>query len=278
MNAKYIACLIACAALSSCGVKSESSATQDTMALEQKVANTQDVIAKSSVPDIYSNGKKIIKKGHYRFEVDNIKTTTEAIENSARKFGAYIEQSNLTLDNPILENKVTIRVPNESFGELLKEIDVQAVFVNFRNITTDDISKDFVDLESRLKTKREVEQRYMEILRNKAGTIEELLQAEEKIGDLHEEIEATISRLNYLKDQVTFSTLQLEYYQTITQEVAKADDNSFRSEAGMALKTGWQAITGLFVALLYLWPLLIVAPFVYYFIRRRRKQHGIKPV
>lgn len=278
MNAKYIACLIACAVLSSCGVKSESSAAQDTMEFEQKVADTQDVVAKSPVPDIYSNGKKIIKKGHYRFEVDNIKTTTDAVENAARKFGAYVEQSRLTLENPILENKVTIRVPNESFGDLLKEIDAQAVFVNFRNITTDDISKDFVDLESRLKTKREVEQRYMEILRNKAGTIEELLQAEEKIGDLHEEIEATVSRLNYLKDQVTFSTLQLEFYQTITQEVAQADDNSLRTEAAMALKTGWQAIIGLFIALLYLWPLLIVAPFAYYLIKRRRKQTRVKPV
>ncbi|RAV98753.1 DUF4349 domain-containing protein [Pseudochryseolinea flava] len=270
MNAKLFACFVACIMLVSCGQSMKSEATADVMELEQKT-ESQQVSINAPIPDIYSNGKKVIKKAHYRFEVNNVKTTTEAIESAARKFGAYIETSQLVLENPILENKITIRVPNESFADLLKEIDQQSVFVNFRNITTDDISKDFVDLESRLKTKREVEQRYMEILRSKAGSIEELLEAEEKIGDLHEEIEATISRLNYLKDQVTYSTLQLEYYQTITQEIAKIE-NTFWSDSAEALGAGWNGITKVLIALLYLWPLFIVGPIVYFLIRRVTKK------
>jgi hypothetical protein len=270
MFKKYGSLIASAILVFSCAQKSENNAADTIEASMERAQTTPAALASAPVPDVYSNGKKIIKKAHYRFEVKNVKAATKVIESSILKFGAYIESSNLVLENPFLESKITIRVPNESFGDLLQETDAQAVFVNFRNVTTDDISKDFVDLESRLKTKREVEQRYTAILRHKAGTIDELLQAEEKIGDLHEEIEATISRLNYLKDQVTYSTIQLEIYQTIAQQVAAVESESFQDKAGEAVAAGWTAITNICIALLYLWPALLLIPIAYYFIRKRK--------
>src|SRR5690242_4196093 len=64
--------------------------------------------------DLYSNGQtKIIKTVNYRFEVDNVKKSTEAIESALKKYPAYISSSNLYLQNPILENKISIRVQSE---------------------------------------------------------------------------------------------------------------------------------------------------------------------
>jgi hypothetical protein len=277
MISRYSTLAILLLSLLSCANKSENSATADYIQGEQNVAQaTQASLAKAPVPDVYSNGKKIIKKAHYRFEVKDSQATTKAIESAVQKFGAYIETSNLVLENPVLENTITIRVLNESFAALLKEIDAQAVFVNFRNITTDDVSKDYVDLESRIRTKREVEQRYMDILRNKAGTIEELLQAEEKIGALHEEIEATISRLNYLKDQVTYSTIQLEFYQTVSQQIVSTAGDSFLAKAEDALVAGWNGVTSILIILLYLWPIALIIPLIYYFMKKRKRTTRIK--
>lgn len=224
--------------------------------------------------DIYSDGKtKLIKTVNYRFEVDNVKKSTEAIEVAIKKYPAYISSSNLHLENPILENKITIRVQNEYFHELLKDIDTQARFVNFRDVKTDDVAKEFVDLESRLKTKREVEERYNEILRKKAGTIEELLKVEEQIGDLHEEIEATISRINYLREQVSYSTINLEFYQRIEQELASIDKVTWSERFAKGLGSGWEGIlmTGLILA--YLWPLTLLAGSfgLYYKFWKKRK-------
>ena len=186
-----------------------------------------------------------------------------------KKYPAYISSSNLHFENPILENKITLRVQNEYFNDLLKEIDLQARYVNFRNVTTADVSKDFVDLESRLKSKREVEVRYMEILRKKAGTIEELLDAEQQIGALHEEIEATISRINYLKDQVSYSTINLQFYQTIAQELRAEDEIAFKDNFTDAMSTGWKGVIGLALALTYIWPLIAAGACTLLFIRVR---------
>lgn len=224
--------------------------------------------------DLYSNGiVKLIKTAHYRFEVENAQKSIDAIEISIRKYQGFISSSDMRIDNPLLENKMTIRVQNEYFQDLLKEIDKHARYVNFRDIKTEDVSKQFVDLESRLKTKREVEQRYIEILRKKAGTIEELLNAEKQIGELQEEIEATVSRINFLKDEVRYSTINLEFYQTIAVETTVAGANTTAQDMKEALLSGWRGLLAVVTGVLYLWPLLLIGVVctIVFVTRKKRK-------
>ena len=199
-----------------------------------------------------------------------MKKSTEAIELAIRKYPAYIASSSLHLENPLLENKLSIRVRSEYFTALLKDIDQQALYTNFRDVTSDDVSKQFVDLESRLKTKREVEGRYAEILRKKAGTLEELFDAEKKIEELHEDIEATVSRINFLRDQVSYSTIELEFYQTLTTPLKAKEELTLGDELLKGLATGWHATGRVLIALTYLWPLYLLTAVVFYIIRFRK--------
>ncbi|MBT1690356.1 DUF4349 domain-containing protein [Dawidia soli] len=208
--------------------------------------------------DPHQGNTRLVKKLHYRFEVADIKKSTEAIEAALKKYPAYMESSNLRTDYQLVENHVVLRVQNEYFHELLTDIDVQALAVEFRNVSTEDVSKDFVDLESRIRTKREVEERYRDILRRKAGTIEELLETEKQIGILHEEIEAAISRVNYLREQVNYSTLKLELYQHIQPTVAIEQTPGWGEQFYDAFSTGLQGVAKLLLGLVYIWPLLLV--------------------
>lgn len=258
----------------SCGRKMKEAESRDsTMQDETPASSVSNQLGDLPNHDLYSDGKtQLIKTVNYRFEVENVRKSTDAIELAVKKYPAYISSSNIHLENPILENKITIRIQSDYFNDLLKEIDQQAVFVNFRDVKTDDVEKEFVDLESRIKTKREVEARYMEILRKKTGTIEELLRAEQQIGELHEEIEASISRVNYLKDQVRYSTINLEFYQTITQEVKAENTPPFFDKLKQGLNTGWQGLVSILVALAYVWPLMVLGAVVYVFAKLHRKK------
>jgi len=253
--------------LSACATKSmESSVTEDSD--KTSVSKNLAALPKN---DVYSDGKsKLIKEARYRFEVKNVKESTTAIETAMRKYPAYISSSNLTLENPILENKMTIRVESQYFNDLLQDIDKEALFVNTREVTTEDVSKEFVDLESRLATKREVESRYMNILRNKAGTVEELLEAERQIGALHEEIEATISRMNYLKDQVRYSSINLEFYQTITERIAQTRE-PMSDKFVTALTAGLNGLLNVMIGIVFIWPLLLVGGIVLTYLSFRKK-------
>lgn len=267
--------------IAGCGTKQESMTSLEAVEtnLSAPVANaSQSAVPQGMSKDLYSNGKtKLIKTLNYKFEVENVNKTVEAIEVAVKKYPAYISDSKMRLENSLLENEITIRVQNEFFQDLVKDIDPLTKFVNYRTITTDDVAKEFVDLESRLKTKREVEQRYAEILHKKAGTITELLEAEQKIGELHEEIEATVSRINYLKEQVSYSTINLEFYQTITQKIAEMETNSTGKEFKEALFAGWNGLVSFAVMLAYIWPLLtvgIITGTFYWFRKRRSITHA----
>lgn len=252
--------------------KSETLESTDALSdLDPKQSEVKAQLTATPQNDLYSDGgTKLIKTANYRFQVESVKESSDAIIQSIRKYPAYISSSSLHLENPILENKMTIRVQNEYFQDLLKDIDVQAKFTNRRDVTTEDVSKDFVDLESRLKSKREVEARYMEILRKKAGTIEELLEAERQIGAVHEEIEATISRINYLRGQVSYSTINLEFYQTVAQQLQAGDEVTTQDKFAEALSSGWNGIVSITIALTYIWPLLIIAACVVVYIKLKK--------
>ncbi|SKC85919.1 DUF4349 domain-containing protein [Ohtaekwangia koreensis] len=280
-NTVYIF-LVSLCLFSACGAKQTSMEAADTMDVSDEslrkaeTSLTQNQLAATPHEDLYSNGKvKLIKTVNYRFEVENVKKASENIEAAIKKYPAYIASSNLRLENPILENKLSIRVQSEYFYELLKEIDKQPRFVNFRDVSTNDVSKEFVDLESRLKTKREVEERYMDILRKKAGTIEELLHAEQQIGELHEEIEATISRMNYLKEQVSYSTINLEFYQTVSEEISAADTIGMKDNFLDALKTGWQGLLTVILGITYIWPILLIAGLTIIYLKFIRKKQPV---
>ena len=70
-----------------------------------------------------------------------------------------------------------------------------------KNVSVQDVTEEYLDIEARLKTKKEVEARYIEILKSKTKTVEDVLKAEEQIRIIREEIEAREGRLNYLKNQ-----------------------------------------------------------------------------
>lgn len=246
-------------------------------ALEDVVQNdVQDLSALSST-DLYSDGKSdLIKKAELRFQVKDLKSSKEEIDKVIRKYSAFISSSDLKYNNPILEEQLSIRVLSIAFEPLLKEIEQQATYVNFRKVTSDDVSKEFVDLESRLKSKREMEARYAEIVRKKASSTDDLLKAEYEIGKLHEEIEAVVSRINFLRDQVRYSTINLEVYQVMEHQNASLRfDKPLGDQFSGAFKNGWNGLTNVLIAITNLWPLLVMVGIILFLVRQWKRKNQI---
>ncbi len=78
--------------------------------------------------------------------------------------------------------------------------------VHQRNVSGSDVSEEYVDLESRLKSKRTVESRLLEFMQ-KATTTEDLLKISSDLARVQEEIEQITGRIKYLDNQVDYSTI-----------------------------------------------------------------------
>jgi len=202
---------------------------------------------------------KFIWDADLNYQVENVDKATEEIQSWCAKEGAFVSNMRFSSDLGSYSNYMEIRVENKDFHKLVKRFRKQAKFVDNFEITSQDVTEEFVDIESRLNTKRDVRDRYIEVLRNKATNVQEILAAEQAIRVITEEIEAIEGRLRYLNDQVSFSTIRLTMYQKVNyKEQPSLYEKSYGDELSDGLSESWGAIKALFLFIVILWPLWLV--------------------
>jgi len=213
--------------------------------------------------------RKIIKECWIRFEVEKFTEAVTEIKSLVEKHDGYINQENESSSDYSLNNNMTIRVPAGQFDILIDELTSIAIKVDNKNINARDVTEEYIDIEARLNTKREVEKRYLALL-NEARTIPDILAVEEKLRIIREEIESKEGRLKYLNNQVSLSTIHLEVYQKLTFEPGF----KFFKKIGSALKGGWKGLLKVLVGLVYIWPVLIIlAGILFWLVRRSRRRN-----
>ncbi|MCC8174512.1 MAG: DUF4349 domain-containing protein, partial [Odoribacter sp.] len=133
------------------------------------------------------------------------------------------------------EYNITIRVTAQNFDTLVNWISNRVGKLDSKNIRVMDVTETFIDLETRIKTKKELEERYKELLKQ-AKTVKEVLEIEQQIGYLRAEIESFEGRFKYLSDRISYSTLTLVFYEKIENQSGR--DYSFGKEIVNAFKSG----------------------------------------
>lgn len=217
------------------------------------------------------NTLKIIKNAKTRYKVKSVRETTDQAMAIVSQHDGYISDLRFENNSYQLENRFTIRLPHEHFDNVLKELSKMALFIDYTNITAKDVSEEYIDLQTRLKTKIEIKRRYEQILRFKAKTIEEILLTEDELGKLQEEIESAQGRLNFLTNRVALSTIQVDLYETVApKKQSEAYIQSFGSKMADSFGFGWGLLKGTFLAIIYIWPLLLLAVGIVIYLRMKR--------
>lgn len=79
------------------------------------------------------------------------------------------------------------------------------------SITGEDLSKQIVDTEAKLRARTLLRDRLMDILRNRSGTVAELVEAERGVAQVNQEIDQAQSWLNEMRGRVAFSQMTISY-------------------------------------------------------------------
>lgn len=212
--------------------------------------------------------RKIIKRGDISFQTRSIRETTNFITSTVNELKGYISSENIYNSDNRTTQRLEIRIPATSFDELLTRISQNAKRIDSKNVQVQDITEEFIDIESRIKTKKELENRYKEIL-SQAKTVVEIVSIEKELGTLQTDIEAIEGRLKYLKDQVSLSTLTVEYYESVSSTL------NFSSKLAQALIMGWRSFLSFIIGLVHLWPFLVILVITLIIIFRIRRKEKI---
>ena len=230
-------------------------------------------ISQQLTPPLEEIEQKIIKTARLAFETKDLDATHKKILQQASQYKGLVQNDNSGKDYNRIYKSLTVRVPTENFQKFIDGISEGVDYFDHRDISRQDVSEEFVDLEARLKAKRTLEDRYLELLK-KANKVEEMLQIERELSTIREEIEAKQGRLQYLQSQVSMSTVNIEFYKTTAET---GITQSYGQKMKNALQGGWNGISVFFLGLLYLWPLFLVAIIIVFvlriFLKNRKKKH-----
>ena len=159
--------------------------------------------------------RKVIKTGVLEFETNDLVKSKSEIQKALKENKGYIVNDRESNNTYRKSNYLKLRVPSQNFDKLLSGIASGVDHFDKKEINAKDVTEEFLDVEARLITKKKLEARYQEIL-VKANTVTEILEIERQINNVRGEIESIEGRLNYLKSQISFSTLEVTFYKSIS--------------------------------------------------------------
>ncbi len=147
--------------------------------------------------------RKLIKNGDISLEVTDLEKTQNAVENWVKQFGGYISNSN----NGEKSSNYTVRIPSEKFDEAMTAAGNLGTLKN-KNISTQDVSDQFYDLQTRLETKKVLREKLNGYLA-RANSMQDILKVESQLNSVQSEIESMEGRLKRLNSQIDFSTISI---------------------------------------------------------------------
>ena len=199
--------------------------------------------------------RKLIYHAEVRVKVEDLDRANARMDSLTRTYGAYVSDASETRQDGQRQHQMKIRVVPSRFQAMLGSLNGLGSLVS-KNLNTDDVTAEHADISARLGTKRALEQRYVALL-SQAKKVSDILEIEGKLGEVRGDIEATEGRLKTLNDQVAYSTITLTYFQELPLTAPDAPVISFGSRLVQSFYDGWELLTGLVLALVTAWPLLL---------------------
>ena len=175
-----------------------------------------------------NENRMVIYNADLRIEVNDFRTVQDDIENLVRDMRGYIVQSNVyNQGNNQLSGSVTLRIPQTNFDEFLNQVESLSIKVHNRDVRGQDVTEEYVDLESRLKSKQVVEERLLQFLKDAKET-KDLLQISDDLANIQEELEQIKGRMKYLENQTSLSTVTISIFENkvIVPDFEKDDLNT----------------------------------------------------
>ncbi len=156
--------------------------------------------------------RKLIKTGSISLEVEQLASAEEAVLEWCQSFGGYVASS----FNHETNAAFTVRIPAVHFDAAMAAAG-NLGRVRSRNVSTQDVSEQFYDLQTRLDTRKILRDRLQAYL-TQAANMEDLLGIERELNSTLTEIESMEGRMRRLSNQIDYSTitvdLQLPYRTT----------------------------------------------------------------
>jgi len=254
--------LLLVSSLASCSSKSYDS---ESAGNSSSVETGGEILVEKNTTD---SNRKIIEKISLNVQTKDFDGFIEKIKEETDELGGYLESTSVDGKtysdyNDERSAKLVIRVPSENDDEFTEFVSENS-YVSHEEITTEDVTLSYVDIQSRLSA-----------LKTEKGTLEKLLASAEKLSDVISiqdrlteviyEIESYESKLREYDNLVEYTTFTLSVFEVEDETVDEYD--TVWQEIGANLKQNFKNVgeffEGIFVFFVSMTPylLILIIPF-----------------
>lgn len=230
---------------------------------------------------------KILRTVKIYSETKNFTNATETVKKELLAAGGYIQSSEITGGESLYNGSKTpkkaiyvLRVPADkldNYVDLLKNM----LNVTSYTETTKDVTLEYYDLQSRIKT-LEMKKSSLEALLENAKSVDEIKTYQDELFSVITEIESLKSKLNVYDNKVNYSTVGLQITEVLEYTETNNANQSFGNRLSDTFESSWEGlgtffeyfaifIVAIFPALLIIGAITSAVLTIIHFVRRKKR-------
>lgn len=210
----------------------------------------------------------LIKTGHVMMEVDSIEIAIVELQQLAQRAGGFVaNMSSQGGEEQMRSASLEIRMPSARFDQTMQSLGTIGE-IESRNVSSEDVGEEYVDIEARMKNARRLEERLIELLANRTGKLSDVLSVERELARVREEIERSEGRMRYLRTRAAVSTIHVNMHERRPILGAQPGTNPIVRAFQRAWRNFVDFVANLIAMLGVLVPLALIIAGVWLVIRR----------
>ena len=161
--------------------------------------------------------RQIVYTCSLELTVSSPSQTAEQVRLLAEKLGGYLENAE-SGEQSSTQASITIRVPAAQLESAKAEIRKLALRVEGEKTDAADVTKQYVDMQARLRNLRAEEVQYLQIMKS-AVKVPDMLEVSEKLSEVRGQIEQQQAELEALSKQVEMASISISLHVPADTEV-----------------------------------------------------------
>lgn len=153
-------------------------------------------------------GRLLVWTADFSLEVADVAKARQQLSERIIGLGGYVEE---TSEYGSSSQSLVLRVPKDHFETALSSVE-QSGTVLARHVKGEDVTEQYVDVETRLNNNKGLRDRLKALL-IQARDVKDILLIESELNRIQSEIDSMEARMRILKDQIQMSTIKVDLRQ-----------------------------------------------------------------
>lgn len=157
--------------------------------------------------------RMIIRNAAIALVVRDTAKAIDAITTAIEGGGGYVASSNTWRESDVLHGKLSLRVPNARLSSALGAIRAAGIRVQSENISSEEVTQEYVDLASQVRNLEATEEELRQLLvtvRERAKKAADILEVHQQLTEIRGQIEQAKGRMRYLEQMTAYATINVE--------------------------------------------------------------------